>query len=182
MSKLSQEGRPIKHLTDFKEYRELISSSPCIVKFTAEWCGPCRRVGPTYNRLATEHNEKVKFLEIDIDQASEITNYENVRSIPLFIFYNDNTKLENLVIQGANENTLISNIEQFLKEIKPSNVETVIVPPTSTQELDMSRLVLDDDVNESDTDSSLKDDNDEYGEECDLPIEKTIPEDMIKEN
>ena len=182
MSKLSQEGQVIKHLTNFKEYKELISTSPCVVKFTAEWCGPCKRIGPTYTRLATEHNETINFLEINIDKASEITNFEDVRSIPLFVFYNNNDKLDDLRIQGANDNTLVSNVEEFVKQVNLSHVQTVIVPST---ELDMSRLVLDDTESSfKDENSSLseEDDTDEYGEDCDLPIEKTIPEDMIKEN
>lgn len=187
-------SKPIKHVSDFDEYLDHVSKSSCVVKFTAEWCGPCKRVGPTYSKLATEHGEKVAFLEINIDVAPKITNHEDVRSIPLFVFYHKGTKLDDLKIQGANEKTLALNLNAFVEKAEEDKHEVEVeshgdgvVLPAQTQKLDMARLVLDD-VNDSDSDLDPdelvnEDENSsEYGEDCDLPIEKTIPEDMINEN
>lgn len=188
-------SKSIKQVSDFEQYRDHIRKSSCVVKFTAEWCGPCKRVGPTYSQLATEHGEKVDFLEINIDLASKITNYEDVRSIPLFLFYHKGTKLDDLKIKEANEKTLILNVKAFVEkaeenkheEVEVESCSDVVILPEQTQKLDMARLVLDD-VNDSNSDldpDELANDhgnNSDYGEDCDRPIEKTIPEDMIKEN
>lgn len=196
-------SKAIKELTDYNQYLHLIGNSSCVVKFTAEWCGPCKKVGPTYHELAMKHGENVLFIEINIDLANEITNHEDVRSIPLFVFYHNGNKLDELRIQGANDKTLTDNVNKFAEKVKQAKkvqleaeVEVKshgdgVVLPSQTQNVDMARLVLDN-VNDSDSDNdpdeAPKDHdyndevNSEYGEDCDLPIEKTIPEDMIKED
>ena len=57
--------KSIQHVSELEEYLALIKGPACLVKFTAAWCGPCRKINPTFHRLADEHIEHFKvFLTI----------------------------------------------------------------------------------------------------------------------
>lgn len=107
----------IKEVISFERYKELISSEGCIVKFTADWCGPCKKIAPVYEELSIKYNNHVIFLEVNIDDAKEITNYEDIKSIPLFVFYYKGAKLNSLTIRGVNIGTLINNVQVFVESL-----------------------------------------------------------------
>lgn len=78
----------IKSLQQF-EQEVLNSPSPVFVDFWAEWCGPCRVVGPIVEELASDYEGKVKFVKVNVDDANELAAKYNVFSIPtLAIFKN----------------------------------------------------------------------------------------------
>ena len=190
----------IQHLVSFPNYLENICQSPCVVKFTAVWCGPCKKIGPCYQKLAQEHNAKVTFLEIDIDKANEITDYEDVKSIPLFLFYNNGSKLDDLSLKGCDEKLLNHHMEEFIKltqipgidvESEPLKdfVDGIIIHPQQTPELnisqsgnlDLSKLVLDDAASSDDAVDEPSEDFPEYsgdedGEDCDPITGLSLPE------
>ena len=64
------------------------SSIPVFVDFWAEWCGPCRMVGPVVDELSGEYEGKVKFVKVNVDKAGEIASKYNVFSIPTMILFN----------------------------------------------------------------------------------------------
>jgi len=177
-------SKVIQHISNFEEYLKLITESSCIVKFTAIWCGPCKRIAPLYERLAAAYSEKVNFLEVDIDYADPITNHENVTSIPLFLFYHKGEKLENLTVGGYNELLLAMNTKAFVAKLTEPKKEIVIITPLSTSQSDSSEktLVLDDVQESDDSDKEVKESEEPCENEYDVPIEKTIPDNMIKEN
>ena len=63
----------------------LKSATPGLVDFWAEWCGPCRMVGPVVEELAADYDGKVKFVKVNVDEANELASNYNVFSIPTFI-------------------------------------------------------------------------------------------------
>lgn len=177
----------IQHLRVHSDYLKLIGESPCVVKFTATWCGPCRTIGPLYSKLANEYDSKVKFLEIDIDTADEITNYEDVKSIPLFLFYHNGVKLNDLSLKGANQQLLSDNLQSFIRlmETPVSKIEGVVVVPSQSEKaFDMSKLVLDnvessDDIEEPEYIPEYN--GDENGEDCDM-MGDICPEPTVVDN
>lgn len=107
----------IQHVTKFDEYKDLISSTSCAIKFTANWCGPCKTLAPVYQNLANEYGDKIRFLEVNIDMAREITNHENVKGIPLVLFYHNKTKYEDLSVKGGNSVALTKSVETFFSKV-----------------------------------------------------------------
>lgn len=57
-----------------------------IVKFKAEWCGPCKKVAPHIKTLMETFN-KINYVEVDVDDGSNIASYLKIRSIPTIISY-----------------------------------------------------------------------------------------------
>lgn len=65
------------------------SSVPVVVDFWAEWCGPCRMIGPSLEELSEEYGDKVKIVKVNVDQNPESPAQLGVRGIPaLFLFKN----------------------------------------------------------------------------------------------
>lgn len=71
-------------------FNELINSDkPVLVDFWAEWCGPCKMIGPVVEQLASEYNGKAVIAKMDVDQNAQIPMQFGIRSIPtLLVFKN----------------------------------------------------------------------------------------------
>ena len=80
----------IKHVSDVKSWETDVVNSdvPVFVDFWAEWCGPCRMVGPVVEELANDYDGKVKFVKVNVDEANELASKYNVFSIPTLILLN----------------------------------------------------------------------------------------------
>ena len=61
---------------------------PVFVDFWAEWCGPCRMVGPVVEELAGEYDGKVNFVKVNVDEANDVASKYSVFSIPTLMLFN----------------------------------------------------------------------------------------------
>ncbi len=68
--------------------REVLQASePVLVDFTADWCGPCRALHPTLEKLAADYAGRAKVVQVNVDEAGELAMRYGVRGIPaLFVF------------------------------------------------------------------------------------------------
>lgn len=65
------------------------SDIPVVVDFWAEWCGPCKQIGPALEELSSEMDGKVKIVKVNVDENPNSPSQMGVRGIPaLFIFKN----------------------------------------------------------------------------------------------
>ncbi len=68
--------------------KEVLSSEvPVLVDFWAEWCGPCRMMGPTVDQVATEYNGKVKVGKLDVDSNQQTAARYGIRGIPTVLVF-----------------------------------------------------------------------------------------------
>ncbi len=68
-------------------YKELIESGkPVVIDFWAEWCGPCRMIGPIIEELASEYEGQVTIGKCDVDSNDDVAAEFKVRNIPTIIF------------------------------------------------------------------------------------------------
>ena len=69
-------------------YEETINSGkPVMIDFWAQWCGPCRMVGPLVEELANEYTEKALVGKVDVDTNQDIAAKYGVRNIPTILFF-----------------------------------------------------------------------------------------------
>lgn len=80
-------------------FEELVlqSDKPVIVDFWAEWCGPCRMVGPIVNQLGEEYNEKAVVGKLNVDQNPGITMKFGIRNIPTILFFKGGEQVDKQV-------------------------------------------------------------------------------------
>ena len=73
-----------------ENYKEIISGGkPVVLDFWAEWCGPCRMVGPIIDELATEYEGKVEIGKVDVDENNDVVAEYGIRNIPTVLFFKD---------------------------------------------------------------------------------------------
>ena len=83
-----------------------------VVDFWAEWCGPCRMLGPVIESLAKKHQGEIVFAKLDVEKNSQTAAEYGIRSIPNLLVFKDGTKVGDIV--GAMpEDKLLERIRTF---------------------------------------------------------------------
>ena len=102
------------HLTEKNFDDEVMKSqSPVLVDFWAQWCGPCRMIGPIVEQIADEYQGKLKVAKLNVDEAQELAIKYGVMSIPTLMVFK-NGKVLNQVIGAMDKEQLINKLLQNL--------------------------------------------------------------------
>ncbi len=107
-------GEPITVSEATFDQQVLRSSEPVLVDFWAPWCGPCRMVAPTLEKLAREYAGKLKVAKLNVDQNQRIAAQYGAHSIPLLIMFKGGKPINQLI--GAHpEPNIRKLIEQAVR-------------------------------------------------------------------
>ena len=95
------------------EEKVLKSDVPVLVDFWAEWCGPCKAIGPSVEQLATEYAGKAKVFKLDVDSDPMIASHYGVMSIPALLVFKGG-KVVDQMVGAAPKATIAQLIERAL--------------------------------------------------------------------
>ena len=97
----------IKHVSDSSfEADVLQSDKPVLVDFWAEWCGPCRMIGPMLDQLAVELAGQAKVVKINVDENPNLAARFEVRSIPMLLMFKGGQVRDMVLGAGTSKDAL----------------------------------------------------------------------------
>lgn len=82
---------------DTFEKEVLKSSLPVLVDFWAPWCGPCRIVAPSLEKLSGEYTSKLRFAKLNVDGSQEIAVKHDIRGIPCMVVFKNGHELDRII-------------------------------------------------------------------------------------
>ncbi len=89
---------------DTFEHEVLHAKVPVVVDFWAEWCGPCKMLGPVLDEIASEKGDSVKVVKVNVDDEGDLAVQYGIRNIPaLFYFKDGELKHKGIGVQSKSE-------------------------------------------------------------------------------
>ncbi len=102
------------HLTEDNFQSEVIDSDvPVLVDFWAEWCGPCKMIGPIIDEISGEVGDTAKVGKVNVDNARELAVKYGVKSIPLLLFFKNGEVKDQIVGASVTKEQLKSKLEEL---------------------------------------------------------------------
>lgn len=105
-------GQVVHANTNNFEDTVLKSDKPVLVDFWAEWCGPCKALGPVLDQLSGEVADQAKIVKVNVDEARELAAKYGVRGIPTMIFFK-NGQVVNTLVGNHPKEVILNSIKSI---------------------------------------------------------------------
>ena len=92
----------------------LESSGYVLVDFWSPTCEPCKALMPHVEKMSEEYGEKIKFTALDITKARRVAIGQKVLGLPVVAIYKDGEKVDSVVADGANKESVKAMIDKYL--------------------------------------------------------------------
>lgn len=107
-------GNNLKEFTDANFEQEVLrSDKPVLVDFWAEWCAPCRMIGPSVEAIAEQFADRAKVGKLNVDQNLTVTSRYNIRGIPTLLLFKSG-QIQEQVVGATSKDVLIKLLEKHL--------------------------------------------------------------------
>merc|ERR1711970_415756 len=110
------------YLKTVEEYQKAIES-PCVIDFTATWCGPCNYIAPIYEKLEAEYSQfsRIKFYKVDVDEADEVSALAGISCMPTFQFFIDGKRVAEQ--EGASDEDLACQLMSLEEQLQAKMID-----------------------------------------------------------
>jgi thioredoxin 1 len=104
----------VLEVNDLNFDEEIVKSeTPAMVDFWAEWCGPCRMVGPAVEELAKQFQGQIKIAKMNVDQSRRTPARYGIRNIPTLIFFKGG-EVANTIIGAQSKSSIEAELKKLL--------------------------------------------------------------------
>jgi thioredoxin 1 len=95
--------------------QELKDNEYVVVKFGAEWCGPCKQIAPVLEELADTYQDRLKYISVDVEESYDIATEYKIRNVPTILFLKQGEVMDKAV-GSTSRATLVEKIETLISE------------------------------------------------------------------
>jgi thioredoxin 1 len=109
---------PVINIKSHSQYTsEKSKPGVLVVKYSAEWCGPCKRIAPEYEKLSDDYSAFARFLHVDVDipDMEDEDDLQDIKGVPTFKFFKNSNGNSREIDQfsGADLNTLKKYVDKY---------------------------------------------------------------------